>query len=182
MRALKIAALTILLVAASSLAFAKVRVDFDPNCDFSKYRTFMWLERPQTEDPFMADRIVDAVNLQLRVRGLQEVTSNADLEVRASSVTREVPIYNTYYNGFGGWGYPGWGWGWGWGYGGPTWATTTVDFELEATTTVALIDSDTEKAVWKGVSQGDISDKPDKAAKKTSKNIGKMFERFPYGS
>jgi hypothetical protein len=178
---LKIAALFILLVAASSLAFAKVRVDFDPNADFSSYRTFMWVEKPQTEDPFAADRIVDAVNLQLQIRGLQQVTSNADLEVRASSVTKEVPIYNTYYNGAGWGGYPGWGWG-GWGYGwGGGWATTTVDIELEATTTVALIDTDSDKAVWRGVSQGNVSDKPAKAAKKTSKNIGKMFEGFPYG-
>jgi hypothetical protein len=109
------------------------------------------------------------------------VTSNADLEVRASSDTREVPTVTTYYNGFGGWGYPGWGWGWGWGYGGPAWATTTVDIDLEATTTVALIDRDSEKTVWRGVSQGDISDKPSKASKKTYKNISKMFEGFPFG-
>jgi hypothetical protein len=143
----------------------------------------MWVEQPRTQNPLMADRIVQAVNWQLTARGLRLVRSNADLGITASSVTREVPNY--YYGGYSswGWGGPGWGWGWGpgWGWGGPMWTATAVDFSLENTTTVNLIDQDTDKTVWHGVREGAISEKPSKASSKTTKAIGEMFEKFPFG-
>src|SRR5262249_49487801 len=46
---------------AASFAFAHdVHVDYDHNADFSKYRTFMWVEKPETNDPLIGDRIVDS--------------------------------------------------------------------------------------------------------------------------
>jgi hypothetical protein len=118
MRALRILTLFVLLLSSSILVFGKVRVDFDHEVDFSKYRTFMWLEEPQTADPFMANRIVDAVNAHLMVRGLELVGRNADLCITASFATQEVPTYYTYYNGYGGWGGGGLGLGWGRGWAG----------------------------------------------------------------
>jgi hypothetical protein len=91
------------------------------------------------------------------------------------SDTQQVPIVSTYYSGFGGWGWAGWGGAWG----GPAWATTTVDYDLKAELVVTLIDASSAQAVWRGVSYGDISSKPEKASKKTAKNIGKMFEEYP---
>src|SRR5215510_9856724 len=88
---------------ASSVAFAHdVHVDYDHSVNFSKYKTFMWLEKPQTEDPLTADRIVRDVNSQLSARGLRLVESGADLYVTASMAVQQVPVYNTFYNG--GWG------------------------------------------------------------------------------
>ena len=51
-----------------SLAFArKVRVDYDHSANFAKYRTFSWIKQPVTpNDPFMQQRIISAVNTQLR--------------------------------------------------------------------------------------------------------------------
>ena len=164
---------------AASFAFAgKIRVDYDHSVNFSKYRTFMWVEKPQTENPFMEERIVNAVNLQLQARGLEPVKTGADLGISVTSSTEQKEIVSTYYDGFGGWGWgPGWGWGWGWG--GPGWATTYVDTYLEDTTVVDLIDIASEKRVWRGVSIGTISSKPEKATKKTAKRIAEMFEEYP---
>jgi hypothetical protein len=158
---------------ASSFAFAHdVHVDYDHKVNFSKYKTFMWAGKPETADPLTADRIVDSVNAQLNARGLQLVSSGADLYVSASMSVQQVPVYNTYYDG-------GWGWGWGWGWGGPGWATTYVDTYSEGTTTVNLIDAASERIVWQGTATGGVSHKPGKVAKKNSKVIADMFEKYP---
>jgi len=172
----------VIIVFAASLAFGKVRVDYDHRAQFSKYKTFMWLEKPETDDPFMESRIVNAVNGQLLKKGLEPVSANADLCIKVTSSVEEIQTLNTFYSGGGfnnwGWG-PGWGWGGGWG--GPSWATTYVDTSLEATTVVDLIDRATGKQIWRGVGKGHISDKPEKATKKTVERIREMFEDFPPG-
>ena len=82
-------------------------------------------------------------------------------------------MVNTFYDGW------GWGPGWGWGWGGPGWATTYVDTYLEGTTVVDLFDAASEKAIWRGVTTGSVSDKLDKASRKTTKLIAEMFESYP---
>jgi hypothetical protein len=156
---------------ASSFAFAHdVHVDYDHKVNFSKYKTFIWADKPETPDPLTADRIVDSVNAQLTARGLQLVSSGADLYVSASMSIQQVPVYNTYYDG---------GWGWGWGWGGTGWATTFVHTYLEGTTTVNLIDAASERTVWQGTATGGVSHNPARVAKKNSKVIADMFERYP---
>jgi Domain of unknown function (DUF4136) len=181
MRLPRIIPVFVLILFAASSAFAKVRTDYDHSVDFSKYKTFMWLGRPEANTPFIETRIVDAVNSQLQMKGLVPVNKGADLGVRTTISTEERQTVNTYYDG--GWG-PGWGhnwgWGWGWGWGSPGSVSTWVDTDLIATTTVDLIDMATEKTVWRGTSVGEISDKPDKAWKKTAKRIDEMFEEFPF--
>src|SRR5262245_13946085 len=102
----------------------KVTSDYDHSVNFYKYKTFMWIDEPQSEQPFMQDRIMSAVNAQLASKGLRRVSEGADLAVKANLATEEKHTWETYYNGGPGW---GWGWGgccwdgWGWGTG---WATT----------------------------------------------------------
>jgi len=163
---------------ATSFAFAhKVRVDYDHSANFSKYKTFMWAEKPETENPLMAERIVNAVNAQLTARGLEPVTRDADLAIKASSTVQERQIVNTFYDSWG-WG-PGWGPAWGWGYAGPGWANTYVDTYIVGTTTVDLFDTELGKAVWHATSTGGVSDKPEKATRKTVEQIAKMFASYP---
>jgi hypothetical protein len=166
----------------ASLGFAhKVYVDYDRSVDFSKFRTFRWVEKPETDNSLMDDRVVNAVNGQLRLRGLELVSGAADLNVSAKTSIQERQIVHTYYD----WG-PGWGWGpgwrWGWGWNGPGWATNYVDTYLESTTIVNLIDAASEKTIWQGIATGSISHKPYKAASKTVERIADMFEKYPWVS
>ena len=182
MRIPRIFAVFVAILFATSLAFAhKVRVDYDHSVNFSKYKTFMWVEKPQTDNQLMDDRMVNAVNAQLSARGLKRVTKDADLSVSVTSSIQEKQILNTFYDGWG-WG-PGWGWGWGPGggccWGGPGFATTYVDTYLEGTTVVQLADTASDKVIWRGVATGSVSDKPEKASRKNSKVISEMFESYP---
>ena len=183
MRVPRIIPVFVCVLFAANVAFAKVRIDYDHGTNFYKYKTFMWQEKPKTDDPFMEDRIMSAVNGQLQAKGLRRVTSDADLIVSVTSSVEEKQSFNTYYNGGWGWG-PGWGWsgwGWGWGWDGPGWATTYPYTYLEGTTVVNLIDTASEKTIWRGVGKSELSDKPAKASKKTTKNIAKMFKKYPPG-
>jgi len=173
MRSRRIISVFVFILIATNLAFAhKVRVDYDHGVKFSNYKTFMWVEKPQTDNPLMDDRIVRAVNAQLLAKGLEPVNSDADLSITATSTIQERQILNTFYDG--------WGGGWGWGWGGSGFATTYVSTYLEGTTVVQLADTASEKAIWRGVATGSVSDKPEKASRKISKVISEMFESYPY--
>jgi hypothetical protein len=178
MRVSRIISLFVAILFTTTSAFAhKVRVDYDHRANFSKYKTFMWVEKPQTENPLMDERVVNAVNAQLSAKGLEPVTTDADLNVSATSTIEQKQILTTFYDGWGG----GWGWGWGggWGWDGPGWATTYVDTYLQGTTVVELTDTADEKVVWQGTSTGGVSDKPEKASRKIFKVISEMFESYP---
>jgi hypothetical protein len=161
--------LGILLLTTAVLRADKVTFDYDHNVNFSKYRTFMWMQEPETADPFMKQRIVKAVNLQLTARGLRQVNSKADLVIGAGLATEEKQVLETYYSG-GGWGWDGGGF-----------STTEVRTYIVGTLIVDLIDSCTQKVVWQGVATDKISRKPEKRTKESDKWIAKMFRGFPPG-
>src|SRR5262245_25085817 len=147
MRVPRIIPVFVCILFATSFAFASdIHVDYDHSANFYKYRTFTLLKNAEMENPLMDDRIAGFVKNQLMAKGLEPVSTGADLNVIVSTSVKQKQIVNTYYNGF--WG-PGWGWGWGpgWGWGGPGWATTSVDTYMEATNVVVLIDASSEKTI-----------------------------------
>src|SRR5262245_48719258 len=85
----------------------KVRFDYDHSADFFKYKTYSWIKQPVTKDPFVAQRIVQAVDMQLTAKGLKRVDSNGDLGIAVNVATQEKQTLNSFYDGF------GWGWGMG---------------------------------------------------------------------
>jgi hypothetical protein len=80
----------VLALILAPLALAKKNVDFDPNLDFSKYKTFAYiggvntLEFRQLNPDAMSERVHAAVAQALTTRGLREVKPNQqpDLVVR----------------------------------------------------------------------------------------------------
>ena len=126
----------------ANVTFAQnVKTDFNKSTDFSGYKTFMWIKEPNTTNPLLKQRVVDDVNAVLTARGLQLVTSNADLGIAAHTATKEQNTLNTFYDGFGG------GWRWGGGFGS---ATTMVNTYEVGTLVVDMFDSRTKEAIWRG--------------------------------
>jgi hypothetical protein len=114
--------------------------------------------------------MIDDVNSALTARGLQLVTSDADLGVAAHAATKQERSLNTFYNGFGG------GWRWGGGFGS---ATTTVNNYQVGTLVVDLFDSKTKEAVWRGTASKTLSGNPQKNADNLNKAVEDMFKKFP---
>ncbi len=169
MRSAKIGiTLGIILSLAVTARADKVTADRDHRVNFSEYKTFMWIQKPKSKEPFMADRIVAAVNAQLRLKGFREVDEGADMAVGANLATEEQHEWETYYSG------GDWGWG-------PGWSTTRVKSYEVGTITVDLFDTESKKVIWQGVATDEVSSRPQKRTRETDKQIEKMFKNFPLG-
>jgi hypothetical protein len=163
-----------LMMLAANLTFAqKVTTDYDKNADFAQYKTFMWIKEPNTKNPLTRQRVIEDVNAALTAKGLQLVTSNADLGVAAHGATKQERTLNTFYDGFGG------GWRWGGGFGSAT--TTTNTYEV-GTLVVDIFDCKTKEAIWRGTLTKTLSNNPQKNATGLNKGVAEMFKKFPPGS
>jgi hypothetical protein len=155
----------------ANVTFAqKVTTDVKKDAEFSQYKTFMWIKKPKTTDPLKRQRVIDDVNAALAAKGLQMVTSNADVGIAAHEATQREHSLDTFYNGFGG------GWRWGGGFGS---ATTTVNTYEVGTLVVDIFDCKTKEAVWRATASKTLSSNPQKNADSLNKAITDMFKKFP---
>jgi hypothetical protein len=166
-------ALVVLLSFAALAMAAKVVSDYDPNANFSQYKTFMWVERPHLDDPLMDDRVVNAINAQLAAKGWTLVQDRADVGVAAHVATTRRHSLETFYNGIGG------GWGWHWWGGGVGIATTHVNTYLVGTLVVDLFDGRTKQLIFRGSATDALPDDHKKETKKLDNEIQKMFKDLP---
>jgi hypothetical protein len=183
-----------MLVACGSGYADKVTVDWDRQANFGQYKTYAWTDsRNPAEDQLMAMRIMQAVDGQLRLKGLQkvEIGQNPDLSVEYDAgVSQKVDWVPDWWGPGYAWG-PGWGWsGWGPG-GGPGWASyygwgawggpngyypIVQDIGSIA---VNITDQNRNQLVWRGVASDALKDNPEKNAKKICELVAKMFRKYP---
>jgi hypothetical protein len=160
-----------------------VRYDFDKEKDFSKYKTYKWVQIKDADQPdqLTANRIISAVDAELATKGMTKTEDEkADLYIGYQTALRSEKEFTSYNTG---WGYgPGWGRGW-YGYGGM--ATTTT---YGSTSTVyigqldlSMYDSATKQLVWRGVASKtlDPKAKPEKKDKNVIKAVQKLLKNFP---
>jgi len=159
------------LAIACSASAQKLFIDYDHKAPFSDYRTYKWLRKPQSPDPFMADRIVEAVNAQLSARGWHESRDQADVGITANVATRRARTVERFYSGA-----PGWGWRWRWR---PGYVTTTVNSYPMGSLVIDIFDAKDKGIVWRGAATQALSANPDKNTKKLSKAVEKLFKKFP---
>lgn len=161
--------LTALLISTSVLA--RVNVDYDKSADFSKYRTFAWKKGTPSKDPLMEKRIRDAVEQELKAKGLSRADSAPDIFVVTHASSRkeqQVQIDNLGYSGYG---------GRGWYSRGPT-SVNVYEIPI-GTLMVDLVDAKTNELVWRGLAEKTLSEKPEKVAKLIYKVVKKMFKKYP---
>jgi hypothetical protein len=172
-----------LLVGANSALAQDVRYDFDKDKDFSKYRTYKWVQIKGADQPddLTARAITKAIDAELAQKGFTKTDADsADLYIgyqTALNQEKEFTSFNT------GWGYgPGWGGGW-YGYGGMSSGTT-----YGSTSTVyigqldlSMYDPGTKQLVWRGVASKtlDSKAKPEKKEKNINKAVSKLLKKYP---
>ncbi len=170
-----------LLVLAGCASTPTVHTDADPAANFSAYRTYTWLNKPDQNGvpPLAAQRIVEYVNAQLNAKGWREAP-DGDVAVVAHVATQQQQSLDTMYSGPM---YGGWGWGPGW-YGGMGMgsATTRVRTYTVGTLVVDLFDTRTKQAIWRGTASDTVPDDPAKGDALLRAGIAEMFEAFPPGS
>jgi hypothetical protein len=153
------------LTSTAAISAQKTSVDYDHSANFSGYHTYNW-GQVKTVDSIWADRIKTSVDQQLQAKGWTKVADGGDVAVAALGQAHNRQEEQTFYSG------GGWGWG-------PGIATTSTYNTRRGTLVVAMFDTKTKKLIWRGVSDGDLSGKPEKNIDKMNKSVAKFFKIFP---
>ena len=177
--------LSLLILPLSLLAvsgFAQdVRYNFDRTADFSRFRTYKWVQikdAGQLSD--MGDRQLKAsIEAELAKKGLTKVDGDADLLIGYQAAIRQEKEFSSYSSGYG----PGWGWGAGWGGG---WGGSSITTGQTSTIHVGSLGLDMYEAgkqqlVWRGEASKTLNStaKPDKVQKNLDKGVAKLLKNYP---
>ena len=175
-----------LVIAGVALAVAggawaqDVKVDFDKAANFGTIKTFSLKLGTSWGNQIGEKRVTDEITQALTEKGWKVAPEGqADAQVVLHGATETKRSLDTFYSGggMGGYGYRGWG-----GMGGMGTATTTESQYTVGTLVVDMFDKTGKSLLWRGSAQDELSDKPDKDAKKLAKASDKLFKDFPPGS
>jgi hypothetical protein len=166
------------LVSAGAAAAQTVATNYDTKVDFSKYKTYHWVDITGATYPNQLNDMMirSAVDSTLKMKGLvRQDSGSVDLYVGYQLTTQEQKQLNTYNTGGGAWGYGG-GWG---GMGGMS--TTTVQNLTEGTLAVDLYDPAMKQLVWQSTGTKTLNPSSNAAKNQanTQKATNKMFKNYP---
>ena len=163
-----------LLASGTGVALAQdVTVNYLPATDFSKYKTYKWVEIQGAEKP---DQIIDtqikqAIDKALTAGGLTKVTGDtADLYVAYQMAITQERQWNTYNMGG----------PYAWRYGGGTGTATSSTIQI-GTVALDMFDPAAKELVWKGQASKTLSNEknPEKRQKNIDKAMAKLLKDFP---
>jgi len=153
------------------------RYNFDAQADFSKYKTYKWVEMKNADKPddITARQIQESLDAELAKKGLTKTSGDsADLFVgyqTAINKEKEVTSFDS-----------GWGYGPGWRYGGMGGMTTSTTSTLYiGSLAVDMYDAAKKQLVWRGVATKtlDPKAKPEKRQKNLAKAAAKLLKNYP---
>ena len=146
---------------AGCVSVPQIRSDYDKNNDFSRYKTFAFIQPLATDQAgystLLTLEIKRAVQTQLESRGYVYspdspdllINFNAKVEQKTVVTQTPAPLFETYY-GYRGVLYSRWI---NYGY------ETTVDQYKEGTLNVDIVDAARKQLVWEGVAIGRVTQK-----------------------
>src|SRR5271165_4572174 len=169
----------LIMTLAAPLGFAKIKVDFDPNLDFSQFKTFGYIGGTQMLEfrPLNPDRIKNDVHAQvakaLIARGLTEVNPDQqpDLVVRYSANSQSKIVTG----GLGAWDQLGGFEAYYWAY---TFDLMQAESSLDGMLVIDLIDLKRKDLAWRLYIVDKIVDE-DSIWGKVLGEIPKGFESYP---
>jgi hypothetical protein len=159
-----------------------VRYNFDNTEDFSKYKTYRWVDIKGSDhaNDLVQKQITAAIDAQLAQKGLTKTDSDsADLYIGYQTAVGTEKQFTSYNSG---WGYgPGWGGGW---YGGgmsssmTTGSTSTI---YVGQLVLDMYDAQKKELVWRGTASKtlDPKAKPEKQQKNLAKAVAKLLKNYP---
>lgn len=178
----------LVLVACLQTNAQDVRTNYTPGTDWSKYRTYAWVDEVQGvpsvgghPDQILDTQVKQAIDSQLAAKGFTKVTDGVKPDLLVGyqlMIDREKQI-NGFGNSWGGWG----GWGGGLGPLGGGFGTFSADTSTNyvGTFVVGMYDPAAKKLVWIGCAQHaiDPSKKPEKNQERLNKGAQKLLKDFP---
>ena len=171
------AVLTGCLLTLPALAIAQdVKIDYDKAFNFAPVKTYSIKIGTAWGNDLSQRRVLDEFDQAIAAKGWKKVDEAAqpDIHVVLHGATKTKHDVNTFYSG----GMGGYGYRYG-GMGGMGTASTSVTEYTVGTLVVDMFDGKTKNLVFRGTAQDEISDKPEKNAKKLDKASEKLFKNFP---
>jgi len=170
------AVLTGCLLTLPAMAIAQdVKIDFDKAYNFAPVKTYSIRIGTAWGNDLSQRRVLEEFDGAIAAKGWKKVAEGqADIQVVLHGATQTKRNVNTFYSG----GMGGYGYRYG-GMGGMGTASTTVSEYTVGTLVVDMFDAKTKNLVFRGVAEDEISDKPEKNAKKLEKASEKLFKNFP---
>jgi hypothetical protein len=178
-RARAFSVLTLLIAAAVTPVRAqKVKVEFDKSVDFSRFKTYRWVDGMAVSNPTMNLYIIAAVDHDIQAKGMKQAEGDkADLWVTYNAASHDdVNVGMIYSPGYVSqsvyhpvvWYVP------------PTFGSS-ARYIRKGSFAVELIDPSTKQLVWSGVAEGTVKEQKSKKLDQLDKVVGKMFDQFPPG-
>ncbi len=168
MKTIRIMLAALAFVAAA--AAQDVTSNFDQSTDFTRYKTYKWVEIPGglKGDEILARQVTQAVDAQMAMKGFSKIDSeSADLYVGFQMATSQERQLEAYGSG---------GLRWGGGFATATTSTLTIgSFSLD------MYDSKAKQMVWRGVATKTLDPKAsaEKIQKNIQKGVAKLLKDFP---
>ena len=157
----------LLLVTAGPLAAQDVRYNFMPGADFSKYRTYKWVNTGDAHpDQIMDAQIKQSVDSQLASKGLTKADSDkADLYIGYQTAINQETQWDA-------WGTRSFGMGTG------SWTSSTISI---GTLVLDMYDPATKQLVWTGQATKTIDpgSNPEKNIKNLDNAMTKLLKNYP---
>jgi hypothetical protein len=158
------------------LSAQKVRVEFDKTTNFSKYKTYAWVDGTPVFDPQLDAYIKDTVIGVLRHSGMTEtgvseasllVTYHAAINTNLSVGTALDPTFAA----SGGTPMPGHS----------VWevAGSGATHVTKGSLTVEILDRVANHPIWTGTAKHTVDDRPHEHWKQLQKALDKLFRSFP---
>jgi len=173
-------AVTIVLAALAVFAFSAgaalaqdVNVNYVPGTDFTKYKTYKWVEIQGAEKPdqILDTQIKQAIDKAMAAKGLTKAAGDtADLAIGYQVALTQQQQWNAYSTG--GYGARRYGGGMG------TATSTTINI---GTVALDMYDAAAKELVWKGQASKTVSNEkdPEKRQKNLDKAMAKLLKDFP---
>jgi hypothetical protein len=168
------AAFTGWLLVLPALAVAQdVNVDYDKAFNFSPVKSYSIKVGTTWGNDLSQRRVLTEFDEAIAAEGWKKVADGQeDIQVILHGATQTKQSASTFYSGMGGYGYRGFG-------GGTGTASTVVSEYRVGTLVVDMFDAKSKNLVFRGTAEDEISDNPEKNAKKLEKASTKMFKDFP---
>jgi hypothetical protein len=147
-------------------------IDFDHAINFYKFRSFS-MDRIHATDPLVEQRIIVAIERDLKAAPMQEDAKGGDLIVTACEAALDKEECGSFYNDP-----ASRDWKRGWGTGGFSETSPTVEVPA-GTLVVDMYDRKTNKLVWRGMIAQPTDGSSGKNDQRMDKAVNSLLGKFP---
>ena len=163
--------MSLVLLVCGFMAAQDIKTNYMPGTDFSKYKTYKWvnIEGAEQPDQILQQQIMQAVDSQLASRGMSKTDDDkADMYIGFQVSITQQKQWNAYGMGGG----PRWGGGM---------ATATASTIQIGTLGLDFYDSAAKQLVWRGQATKTLnpSKDPNKNNERLNKAVAKLLKDYP---